>query len=236
MPRRIVLAALLVALTCLVLPRPAAAARRRPPVHIDEDVPTVIDSSRVLPLWLHPNATVGLGWISAPVEIRKRYEAGYDFDAGVEARHGDRLRLRVNGEFQMLPSINRGIYSVLDFVDAQGNFHSDTLAFEVLGRGWLGAARLEAQARVLPRIWLMAGIGRGYMSAGGRAYDFQSPFESLNVTFPGSNGWAWIPMVGARYDFDAFGPLIAVETRYSALQRSQDVLHSWSIRLGGYWK
>jgi hypothetical protein len=213
----------------------AAAAPVAAPVD-DEKQVVIVDSSGVLPRWLHFNASAGAGWISAPAKIRKRYEGGWNLDGGVEARVHPRLRLRLNGEYQMLPSIGKEIYGIDNYLDANGVFHSDTLAFEYLNRGWLGAARLEAQAKVLPHFWIIGGIGRGYLGSGGRAYDFATPFESLNVKFEGSNGWAWIPMAGARYDFDVFGPLIAFETRYSALQRKQDVLHTWSIRVGGYWK
>lgn len=220
----------------LLSARPVTAAVREPEPEPEESQVVIVDSSGVLPRWLHLNASVGAGWISAPVHIRKRYEGGWSLDGGLEARLHSRLRLRLNAEYQTLPSIAQGIYGIDNYFDANGVFHSDTLAFEYLRRGWLGAGRLEAQAKVLPHIWLLGGIGRGYLSSGGRAYDFATPFESRNVTFAGSNGWAWIPMIGARYDFDAFGPLVAFETRYSALQRKQDVLHTWSIRIGGFWK
>lgn len=235
--RRALLPALLLALASLgQWPALAAAAPPAPVDDGEEKQVVIVDSSGVLPRWLHFNASAGAGWISAPARIRQRYEGGWCFDGGLEARVHPRLRLRLNGEYQMLPSIGKEIYGIDNYYDANGVFHSDTLAFEYLRRGWLGTGRIEAQARVLPHIWLLGGIGRGYLGSGGRAFDFATPFETRNVRFAGSSGWAWIPMIGARYDFDAFGPLIAFETRYSALQRQQDVLHTWSIRVGGYWK
>lgn len=206
-----------------------AAVPEPQPSHAE---PAAHDSSQFLPRWLHMQASVGLGWIAGPAFIRERYEAGQDFELGVEARPRPGVRLRLNGEYQVLPAVGVAHYQ---FVAAQGLDGSqviDTLSFDWRQRGWLGASRLELQWRVVPHVWLMGGAGRGYLGAGVRAFHFADPFQSLDVTFPGSSGWAWIVTQGVRYDFDLFGPMIGVEVRHSALERTQDTLQMWSVRIG----
>ena len=109
---------------------------------------------------------------------------------------------------------------------------TDTLSFDWRQRGWMGAARAEVAVRALPHTWLVAGGGRAYLGAGVRAFHFANPFQTLDVRFPGSSGWGWLGSLGARYDFDLFGPKLGAELRYSALARPQDRLQMWSLRIG----
>ncbi|MCE9626441.1 MAG: hypothetical protein K8R56_00810, partial [Candidatus Eisenbacteria bacterium] len=136
--RALLILVTLVLASPVVWPAVAAAAPPAPADDGEEPQVVIVDSSGVLPRWLHFNASVGAGWISAPARIRKRYEGGWNLDGGVEARVHPRLRLRLNGEYQMLPSIGKDIYGIDNYYDANGVFHSDTLAFEYLSRGWLG--------------------------------------------------------------------------------------------------
>ncbi len=195
-------------------------------------VATAPDSESFLPRWLHMHASAGFGWISSPRFIRERYEAGEDFELGVEARLRPRLRLRLNGEYQVLPAVGKATYQFVTLQDIDGGTLMDTLSFDWRGRGWLGAGRAELQWQALPHTWLLAGGGRGYLSAGVRAYHFASPFQTLDVRFPGSNGWAWITTLGMRYEFDLFGPTLGAELRWSSLDRPQDRLQTWSVRVG----
>lgn len=190
------------------------------------------DTGAFLPRWLHLHAAFGFGWISSPRYIRERYEAGQDFVLGVETRVRPRLRFRLNGEYQVLPALGRVNYQYVVLQDLDGGTMTDTLSFDWLGRGWLAGANAELQWRALPHTWLLVGGGRSYLSAGQRAYHYNSPFETLDVEFPGSSGWAWIGSLGARYDFEIFGPVLGAEVRWSTLDRRQDELQTWSIRIG----
>jgi hypothetical protein len=217
-------------LLLLGLPVGARAAVPEPPP--PAVTPSAPDTSAFLPPWLHIHASFGIGFISSPEFIRKRYEAGQDFEAGLEMRPRKNVRLRLNGEYQVLPALGRVNYQFVTAQDIEGNVTTDTLSFDWLGRGWLGAGRAELQWQALPHTWLLAGGGRGYLSAGQRAYHFRSPFETLDIEFPGSSGWAWISSLGARYEFDIFGPVLGAELRWSELHRPQDRLQTWSIRIG----
>jgi hypothetical protein len=220
----IVLAA---ALALPALPTRAAVPEPPPPA-----APAPPDTSAFLPRWLHLHAALGIGWISAPRFLRERYEAGQEIEAGFEARLRPRLRLRLNGQYAMLPALARVNYQFVTSRDLDGNAVTDTLLFDSLGRGWLGAARTELQWRALPHTWLLLGAGRGYLAAGHRAHHFEDQNETIDIEFPGSSGWAWITSLGASYEFDIFGPTLGAEVRWNRLDRHQDELDTWSIRIG----
>lgn len=208
---------------------PARAAVPEPPPPASPAPP---DTTAFLPRWLHLHASFGIGWISAPRFIRERYEAGQEIEAGFEVRLRPRLRLRLNGQYATLPALARVQYQFVTFQDIDGSTVTDTLLFDSLGRGWLGAARTELQWRALPHTWLLLGAGRGYLSAGHRAFHFENQFETVDLAFPGSSGWAWITSLGAAYEFELFGPTLAAEVRWNRLDRPQDELDTWSIRIG----
>ena len=227
--RASVLAALVMVAGLAGTPIARAAVPEPPP---QSPKPAAHDSSQFLPRWLHMQAGVGIGWISGPVFLRQRYEGGQDFELGLEARLRPSLRLHLNGEYQVLPAVGAAHYQFVSSQGLDGGAVMDTLSFEWRARGWLAASRLEAQWRVLPSVWLMGGAGRGYLGAGVRAFHFADPFQTLDVEFPGSSGWAWIVSEGVRYDFDLFGPVLGAEVRHSSLDRRQDALQMWSIRIG----
>ncbi|HEY6196046.1 MAG TPA: hypothetical protein VI504_13470 [Candidatus Eisenbacteria bacterium] len=218
------------AIGLLVTVRTASAAVREPPLLAK--APAAPDTAHFLPRWLHSNGSAGYGWIQGPALIRQRYEAGQDFELGLEARPRPRLRVRLSGEYQILPAVANATYAFVSSSQAKGTPVIDTLSFEWRQRGWLGAARGEFLWRALPHTWLVAGAGRGYLGAGVRAFHFSNRFETLDVPFPGSSGWGWIASAGARYDFDLFGPMLGAELRWSAFDRPQDRLHMWSLRIG----
>lgn len=214
----------------LLAPLPSAAAV--PEQSFPAQRAAAPDTSQFLPRWLHLHGSVGYGWLSSPRHIRQRYEAGQDFEFGLEARLKPRLRLRLNGEYQVLPAVGEINFTFVDTGFKGSGSAIDTLSFDWRQRGWLGAARAEAQLRVLPHTWLIAGAGRGYIGAGVRAFHFADPFGTVDVRFPGSSGWGWLTSAGARYEFDLFGPTLGAEVRWSALDRPQDDLQLWSIRIG----
>jgi hypothetical protein len=227
---RIAVASILYLSLAVGVPAGARAAVPEPPA--PGAVKAAPDSSHFLPRWLHLHGSAGYGWIGAPSTIRARYEAGQDFEFGLEARMQKSLRLRFNGEYQVLPALGKATYAFVAFKDVDGNASRDTLSFDWRQRGWLAASRVEGQWRALPHGWLLAGVGRGYLSAGVRTFHIADPNASLDVQFPGSSGWAWITSLGARYDFEIFGPVLGAEVRWSSLDRPQDRLQTWSVRIG----
>src|ERR1044072_7544323 len=72
------------AIGLLVTGRTASAAAGPPPRRAK--APAAPDSAHFLPRWLHSNGSAGYGWIQGPALIRQRYEAGQDFELGLEAR------------------------------------------------------------------------------------------------------------------------------------------------------
>src|ERR1051325_12092558 len=72
------------AIGVLVTVRTASAATREPPLRAK--APAAPDTAHFLPRWLHSNGSAGYGWIQGPALIRQRYEAGQDFELGLEAR------------------------------------------------------------------------------------------------------------------------------------------------------
>ena len=190
------------------------------------------DTTRFLPRWLRWRASAGLGWISSPTFIRQRYQAGQSFELGLEVRPHAALRMGVSGEYQVLPAVGRAHYQIITENFEGSPIAVDTLSFEWTDRGWLGAARAEVHARMLPHTWLSAGIGRGYLEAGVRPYHFEQPNVILDVEFPGSTAWGWLASLGMRHEFDLLGPVLAAEVRWSALERPLDRLQIWTIRIG----
>jgi len=189
------------------------------------------DSAGLLPPGLHPWVSAGLGWIAAPQAVRRRHQVGQGLALGLEVRPRPAVRLRAGAEYQTLPAVSRVQYQFIGYT-FEGIPVPDTLSLDVIGRGWIGSGRIEAQWRALPRLWLLAGGGRGYFSPGLRAYHFASPSIEVDVDFPGSSGWAWIASTGARLEFDVFGPTLDAEVRWDTLLRRQDTLRGWTLRVG----
>src|SRR5262252_8566337 len=104
------IAALLSLATWLCAHRAAAAAVPDDP---DSTVKSARDSSRFLPRWLHLHAAVGLGWLASPEWMRKFYQAGQGYELGLETRPGTYFRLRLDGEYQVLPAVTDASYSFL---------------------------------------------------------------------------------------------------------------------------
>ena len=233
--RRIATLALLAA--CFAAPRSARAAVPEPTPE-ETAKATARDTSRFLPRWLHLHASAGLGWLASPEWMRKFYQAGQSYDAGLEIRPGKTLRLRLNGEFQDLPAVTDARYSYPYGVSGIGTPLRDTVVVEARANGWIGSARLEAQWAIAPELWVLGGFGRGYLESGLESVNSGNQFApSLDYQFPGSSGWAWIGTAGASYEFELFGPRLSAEVRTSYLMRDQvrvdqSRMQTWSIRLG----
>ena len=227
--RRIALLALLAA--CIAAPRIARAAVEPP---ADEAAKAVApDTSRFLPRWVHLHASAGLGWLASPEWMRKFYQAGQSYDVGFETRPGKTFRLLLNGEYQALPAVTNAAFS---FVTSIPGFDTeptrDTVQVEARANGWIGSARLEAQWSIAPQLWVIGGLGRGYLDTGLHNVHLSNSFESIDLEFPGSSGWAWIGTAGASYEFELFGPRLSAEVRTGYLMRGQSRMQTWSIRLG----
>ena len=226
--RRMVTLALLAA--CLAAPHPARAAPETPAETVPK--PAAQDTSRFLPRWLHLHGSAGLGWLASPEWMRKFYQAGQSYDAGLEARPGKTFRLRLNGEYQALPAVTHAEFSFIVRDARQAIPVGDTVRVEERANGWIGSGRLEAQWAIAPQLWLIGGFGRGYLDTGLHSVHLSNDFASFDFDFPGSSGWAWIGTAGASYEFDMFGPRLSAEVRTGYLMRDQDRFQTWSIRLG----
>jgi len=215
---------------CLVAPCPTRAeSRERPPEAQKAAAP---DSSRLLPRWLHLHGSAGLGWLASPEWMRKFYQAGQSYDLGLEARPGATFKLRFAGEYQALPAVTNAQFSYVTYLPNEANFVRDTVVAETRANGWIGSGRLEAQWSLAPELWVIGGLGRGYLDTGLRTLHVSNGFESLDLDFPGSSGWAWIATAGTSYEFELFGPRLSAEVRTSYLMRGQARFQTWSIRLG----
>jgi hypothetical protein len=191
------------------------------------------DSSRFLPRWLHLHAAVGLGWLASPEWMRKFYQAGQGYEIGLETRPGTYFRLRLNGEYQVLPAVTDASYGFITSVSGiDGSPRRDTVLVETRATGWIGSGRLEGQIGLTPHLWLIGGIGRGYLETGLKTVHAGDPFSSFDLVFPGASGWVWMTTGGASYEFDLFGPRLSAELRSSYLMRERDRMQTWSLRLG----
>ena len=235
--RRIATLALLAA--CIGAPRSARAAVPEPPAEGAKPAAAATpDSSRFLPRWVSLHASAGVGWLASPEWMRKFYQAGQSYDAGFEARPGKTFRLRLNGEYQALPAVTNASFSFVTSIPGLDTEPArDTVQVEARANGWIGSARLEAQWAIAPQLWVIGGFGRGYLDTGLRNMHLSDSFESIDLNFPGSSGWAWIGTAGASYEFELFGPRLSAEVRTGYLMRDQgrvdqSRMQTWSIRLG----
>src|SRR5262249_7760149 len=143
------------------------------------------DSSRLLPRWLHAHAAAGLGWLASPAWMRKFYQAGQGYELGVETQPASGFRLRVNGEYHMLPTVAPRMYTVAPSLPGLNSEPTrDTLQLRTTGQGWIGSGRLEAQVRLTPHMWAVAGVGRGYLETGLHPIHEANAFETLDLDFP----------------------------------------------------
>ena len=207
-----------------------AAEHERPPQAAKAAAP---DTNRLLPRWLHVHGSAGLGWLASPDWMRKFYQAGQSYDLGLDVRPGATFKLRLAGEYQALPAVTDAAYSYVTSVSGLESAPArDTILVETRANGWLGSGRLEAQWSLAPQLWVIGGLGRGYMDTGLHSVHASDPSQSFDLDFPGSSGWSWIATAGTSYEFEMFGPKLAAEVRTNYLMRGQARFQTWSIRLG----
>jgi len=232
------LAALTSLAACLVSLRPARAAVPEPAEEAAK--PAVQDTSRFLPRWLHLHAAAGLGWLASPEWMRKFYQAGQGYELGLEVRPGPALRLRLNGDYQTLAAVTHASFTFAASSSPKSAPQVDSIVVESRSTGWIGSARLEAQMALTPHLWLLGGLGRGYLETGLHSFHQNlvvpggqsTEVMSLDYHFPGSSGWVWLATAGTSYEFEVFGPRLSAEVRTSYLMLERDRLQTWSIRLG----
>jgi hypothetical protein len=213
------------------VPRPARAAPPEPPAEAAAK-PAAADTSRFLPNWLHLHGSAGLGWLASPEWMRKFYQAGQSYAVGLETRPGATFRLRLDGEYQALPAVTEAQFSFVTSQSLDGVPTRDTITVESRANGWIGSARLEAQWALAPELWVLGGLGRGYLETGLHNVHAGDATESFDLDFPGSSGWAWIAIAGTSYEFELFGPRLSAEVRTSYLMSGTNRFQTWSIRLG----
>jgi hypothetical protein len=218
---------------CLWAPLRARAADTEPPVEEVARSAAATDTSRLLPRWLHVHAAVGVGWLASPEWMRKFYQAGQGYELGFDTQPGATLRLRLNGEYQVLPAVTDVEFSYVTTIPGLDSEPArDTVLVQSRSTGWIGSLRLEGQWGLTRHLWLIGGFGRGYLSTGLNSVHEHDAMSSIDFEFPGSSGWAWIGTAGTSYEFEVFGPRLSAEVRTSYLMRDQSRFQAWSIRLG----
>jgi hypothetical protein len=226
-------AALAVLAVCALAPVPARA--ERPDTYDHPAKPAAVDSSRVLPHWLHLHAAIGVGWLSSPLAIRQLYQACQGYEVGLEARPRRDWRLRFNGEYQALPLVIDGEFRFVHQSGIDGEVSADTVRLEGNGQGWIGSGRFEAQKALIPGFWVLGGAGGGYLTSGLNAVNVLGTSFSFEGVLPGVSGWVLMPTMGAIAETDFLGPTLGIEVRWTGIlmpDQAREHLQTWSIRFG----
>src|SRR5262249_40958987 len=95
----------------------------------------------------------GLGWLGSPAWMRKFYQAGQGYELGFETQPASGFRLRLNGEYQMLPIVTTSTYTVVTSVPGLNSEPTrDTLQLRTTGQGWIGSGPLGGPGRLPPHL------------------------------------------------------------------------------------
>lgn len=194
---------------------------------------TARDTMWWAPIVRHGWIEGGVGWMAAPTAIRRNFEAGQGFGAGLETRPSAAVRLRVGGDYQILPANGSGILLV-ESSNLLGDVFADTVRFATRSAGWMGALRTEAAVRIPGHVWLLAGGGRLYLDDGlGELSERLAPDMRLRLQGAYRDGWAWFATAGALLDLESWlhAPL-SFDVRWRSARRGDDDLRFWTIRVG----
>jgi hypothetical protein len=186
--------------------------------------PTHADSTRTLggprQLWFHG----GIGWINAPADVRRRYNAGIDAGVSGDRRFEDRLALRGRIEFHDFPSTQPDV------------IYQDGIAYPVsenYGHGWLGAGFGGGAVRVWNHFWLDGGYGFGYFNAGYSELTYTDLVTGQVITVQPESGWGPIWSVGMRYEFKpSLRDRLLAEVEVYSMDRGGTTLRAIAIRMG----
>jgi len=210
----------LVAFFLAALAVPASAEARRP-----GDPPAARpDSARTLTgpwqLWTH----AGIGWLSAPAEVRKRYAAGLDLGLSGDRRFADRIAFRARLDFDDLPSSRPAALVV----------NGDVLSISDFGHAWMLHAAGGGALRVWNHLWLEGEAGPAYFNSGFGADDtIEDSATGTTFTLNGSSGWGTLWAAGARYEFQpGKRDRMLAEIRFATMDRDGVQLRTVTLRAG----
>ena len=202
-----------------------------PPPHAAS---TARDTTHFLPPWLRGWLEFGGGWMAGPSYLKRHYESGQSFAAGLEARPRPRWALRTAVDYQMVLAHARRVLYVpyLDPLDPRV-VYVDTVHFETQTTGWIAGSRTEVGARLPGDFWLTAGAGGGYMHSG-LGGDASAGFSDVGMPTSDAvaNGWGWLWTAAVRYDFTPAPRVpLGLDVRTSELRRGHDAVRTWSVRM-----
>lgn len=211
----------------LLVPSPARADRH---VRPDSNM-VIVDTSSVLPKWLHPQLEVGPGWMQAPVDIRRRYAASMSGSAGVESRPRPGFAIAARLSYWMLTSEQVAYSAIYDPTSVAP------------GYTWLGGGTGHlldlvgtASVQVLPSWWLEAGGGGGHFGSGYPDEAFTDPITRAVYDLPGKTGFGGEVTAGTRYEFQPDErDHLYVTVRWASFSRGPDTMQFWAIRFGYRW-
>ncbi len=195
--------------------------------------PAARDSAWWAPLLHHAWLSGGIGWMAAPTSIRRHFEAGQGFAAGLEAHPRRALRLRVGGDYQILPATGEVIF-IEESSTPLGVILADTIRYTLRSPGWMGSLRVEASVRAPGGLWLSGGGGRAYFDDGlGDRAGSYGPDVAVRIRGADRDGWAWYGTAGASLGLEPVLHVpIAVGVDWLTARRGDDHLGFWHIRVG----
>jgi hypothetical protein len=172
-------------------------------------------------LWFH----VGAGWLSAPANVRERYQAGLGVGVSGDRRFADRFALRARIDYTDLPSTQPE--SIL----------LNGIAFAVsadYGHGWFGSAMGGGAVRVWNHLWLEGAAGAGYFRNGFSSDDtFQDLLTGQDVVLEAASGWGAAWGAGMRYEFQpSRRDRVLGEVQFASMDRDGTPLRFFAIRFG----
>jgi hypothetical protein len=154
------------------------------------------DSTSRLPLCLIGEG--GIGWMSSPSEVRRRYNAGVDVALSVELRGRSPWALAARAEYHDFPN-SSSIYS--GYYNSNGAFPT-SLANATLVSGRAYDLVISPMLRFARDWWIDAGAGYGYFDSGfGSDQTFIDGATGQEVKVPGTTGWCGVATAGIRYEF-----------------------------------
>ncbi len=168
----------------------------------------------------------GVGWLGAPSDVRKRYNAGLDVGAAADRRFADRVALRARVDYDDLPSSqpNAVLVNGIAYENTDFNF----------GHGWRVAATGGGALRVWNHLWLEGEAGAAYFNSGlGSGDTFTDPLSGAVLPLTAASGWGSTWGAGGRFEFQpGRRDRVLAEVRFGTTDRGGELLRFFSIRAG----